>query len=282
MSDHSLAAYTLTVYIYPSPFGVNWKSPHHLTRSVLLNSISLKPRSIGHVAVELKRNQESVVFTGMTAQNLNHNRKLVLLEQIGLGSLFGTVPGMLEKRKKLETELEKRLNSGYFSFIHFKISQASFEKTLQYLNEFQQKKADFGYGLPNRPRHLEGAGCSAFTASVMEVANVMDSEFKENCSLTIRVPEEFLGGAGKKVPIWHLLFPNKTNLRWASVHEHGKDIYFWDPDLMHAFVQKKISAHQESKTEDFDLKYKIIRRVNTLGIEFDLEHQRPTDEPIWF
>jgi hypothetical protein len=262
--------YSLTLYVYPSPFGVDWRSPHHLARSVILNSASLKPRTIGHVSVELRsddpKNPERF-FTGMSSKNEALNRRLIFREKLGLGVLFYQYDGHLEESSALDLEKEKRLARGNFSFIRFQLSRASYERVRLYLQEYREHQVGRFYGLPHRPRHKEGGGCSAFAASFLEVAGVMSSEFKQHCSAEVRVPEAFL----KNVSIFRLLMPFSSGKSWATASEPGRNIFFWDPDMMHTWI----------KSRESDDQMKIVFEKNTRGILVDSSKTVPNDEPIW-
>ena len=263
--------YSLTLYIYPSPFGVDWRSPHHLARSVILNSASLLPRTIGHVTVEIKNEDPANperYFAGMSSHNDALNRRLIFLENLGLGVLFYRYPGYLEGVEKLDPEKEKRLQRGNFSFVRFLLSRESFERVRLYLQEYQKHEVGKYYGLPLRPRHKEGAGCSAFAASFVEVAGLMNDEFRKHWSDQVRVPEAFL----KNVSILRLLTPFSKSLKWAKPEEPGRDVHFWDPDMMHAWTKKRES----------DAAMKVIFEKNTRGILVDSSKIVPKDESIWF
>ena len=268
--------YSMTLYFYPSPCGVDWRSPHHLTRSVILNALTFRPRSIGHVSIALKKNDELVDFVGMAAQNNNDNRVMILRDQVGMGVLFEKVPGRIEEKSKLIPELDKRLKSGYLSFWKLDLSKASFEKVQQYAADFRKNNRDAWYGLWNRPRYGEGSGCSAFAASFLEIAGTLENDFIKNCSLKIKVQEEFIGekkADGKKVPIWALLLPNQKNTKWCEENSSGRWIYFWDPDLMHRWVLEKFYKN--------DSTFQPIKEQNALGLYSNMENRQPIDEPIW-
>ena len=270
-------SYSVTLYFYPSPQGVDWRSPYHLTKSVIRNALTFRPRTIGHVSVLLEGNGERI-FTGMSHQDPNDNRKLILFKMMGLGVLFHQVPGYAESKEKLDPELEKRLDSGDFSFIRFQISEPNYQKLKNYLHEYFEKNIAKWYGLPHRPRHEEGSGCSAFAASVLEVAGLMTPDFKKNWSGTVKVPDQFIGDLNqKKVPIWKLIFPHVSNQRWAEPHEPGREIFFWDPDMMHAWTLKTWSDLQIKPSENF----KAVRERNTKGVLVDSSKILPTSEPIW-
>jgi hypothetical protein len=272
--------YSLTLYFYPSPTGVNWKSPRHLTWSILKNAITRKPRLIGHVSVLLEGPGKRI-FSGMSTEGHDQNRKFVLKEHMGMGVLFHEYEGLVEDEEKLAPELKIRLENGHFSFIKFKLSPESFQKCVQYFEEYIQHNVGKIYGLPYRPRYKEGAGCSAYAASFLEVAGVMNEEFRTHWSGRVRVPQEFIGGpsnGGHKVPVWKILLPTKKSKTWAQKHEDGTDVFFWDPDMMHEWTVKKwtvLQAHSKNTI------YQAVKDHNAKGILVDSSKILPSEEPIW-
>ena len=271
----------MTMYVYPSPHGVDWKSPHHLTRSVVKNALTFKPRTIGHVSIRLEGMGENHLV-GMTALDQSLSRKLILRDHLGLGSLFYSFPGLLEDHQKLEPELMKRLANGHFSFIRFALSKESFEKVKQYLLEYTSKNIGRVYGLPFRPRYGEGAGCSAFAASFIEIAGLMQDEYRKNWSGTVRIPLAYLGEPGKtgkerKVGIWKLLIPSAENLRWSEKNEPGRDVFFWDPDMMHRWILKKWDELKNHPVEGLQ----ATLEQKSKAILVDSSKILPKSEPIW-
>ena len=96
----------------------------------------------------------------------------------------------------------------------------------------------------------------------------MSEEFKKHGSSQVRVPEFLMTETNqehKKIPIWKLLLPSKLNLRWAYPNEAGRDIFFWDPDMIHSWVMKNRNTKEK----------------NTSGIFLDVSSQKPKNEPIW-
>jgi hypothetical protein len=277
-------AYSLTLHIYPSPYGVDWTSPRSLTRSVFKNAISGKPRMIGHVSIQLEGPGETDM-AGMSSTDLNRSRRLILIDGMGLGVLYHRYPGLVEDAAKLNPEIEDRMQKGNFSFVRFEISKESFERVKQYLREYREKNIGRYYGLPFRPRYGEGAGCSAFAASILEVAGVMNEEFRKQWSGQVRLPEEFVGEPGKgkrKVGVWKLLLPTRKNARWAHANEEGRDMFFWDPDMMHAWVMKTWDALQQSQNQNQKQnQMRTMTEQNSKGILVDSSKNAPTSEPIW-
>jgi len=241
---------------------------------------------IGHASVELSSDEPNDgdaktperFFTGMTSDNQKENRELILFRKRGLGVLFHQYDGYLESADFLDREREQRLKRGNFSFVRFQLSLESYERARRYLHEYRARKVDRYYGLPHRPRHAEGSGCSAFAVSVAEVAGVMNEELKRHWSLEVKVPERYL----ENVPAWRLLWPNSQNLRWAEAQEPGKSVFFYDPDRMHAWVKALVAELKSSAHSLTHPTRTVVFEKNTWGIAIDSSAILPLQEPIWF
>ena len=240
---------------------------------------------IGHASIELSAHEggdgaavSERIFTGMTSDNQKLNRELILFRKRGLGVLFHRYDGYLESAEFLDVEREQRLKGGNFSFVRFQLSRESYERARRYLHEYRARRVDRYYGLPHRPRHAEGSGCSAFAVSVAEVAGVMSEEFRRHWSLELKVPERYL----ENVPVWRLLWPDSQNLRWAETQEAGKSVFFYDPDRMHAWVKASIDELKSSSSPPPHPTRSVVFEKNTWGIVIDSSTILPSQEPIWF
>lgn len=264
----------MTLYFIPSPYGLDWDTPASITRTTIKNEITLKDRHIGHVAIELKCTDGTHLITGMTG-DVSVAKKLLFREGLGLGLLFYNFNGSIETTEKLKSEIEIKAKQGRLSFLQFKIKSATCKRLVQYVNEFTSKGYMANYALPHRPRYGEGSGCSAFGASFIELAGLMEEEFKNAWSRHLRVPEKYIGKpiSDKKVPITSLLLPlSKTS--WAEENEPHRKIFFWSPDDMHEWVLKKIK-------NDFPKEYQITKRDNAWGLIYDRTHIETPNGPIF-
>ncbi len=109
------AAQELTLYFIPSPVGMDWSSPSALAKSALMNRISMKPRFMGHVFVELKCGSEHEL-TGMVGKNFDYLNQL-LVNQRGLGILYHSFEGQLENKDAITEELAGYLKTGHVNFL---------------------------------------------------------------------------------------------------------------------------------------------------------------------
>ena len=270
----NLWADDLTLYFYPSP-GLSWKSPRSLALGVLKSKLLGSERQIGHVTVEVscEGNKPFHFFTG-ASQIDRDSPRLLFREGYGLGILFHDFPGYGEDSAELLPELEKRYQSGNLSFIHFKINAPTCRRLETYLKEYKDRGYDKHYGLSNRPLFCEGAGCSAFGASFLEVAGLLDPIFTKHWSMKVRVPRELIGGplTHQYVPFTRILWAD----RWAEENEPHQSLFFWSPDQMHEWVRKtwaqasQVGAH-----------YKPEMRGKAVGLEIDRRNTPTPSGPIW-
>lgn len=264
----------LTLYFIPSPKRIDWTTPTSLARTILTNKLSLKKRFMGHVNVELEYNEKGEkkhFLTGMSAAKLNAV-PLLLKEKAGLGILFHSFQGRLENKEELIPELDSYMKEGNKSinFVEFDINLETAKRVETYLQLFKKKKLDNYYGLFNSPLHAEGAGCSAFGASVLEVAGILDDEMKKAWTRCFKVPHSLAGTplSENKTSFFHLLFKKHV---WSDGKDAFTEIFFWDPDLMHAWVEENILKE----------KSEVVSKNNSRGLRFDCTNFAAPTRPIF-
>lgn len=260
----------LTLYFIPSPQGIDWSSPTNLAFSTLKNVLSFKPRFMGHVFVELKC-QDQHELTGMAAQNLDYLNQLLIQEK-GLGILYHGFEGRLEDKNTSQKELQEFLKNGKASFTRFELSPSQCQRAMNYLDEYRKNNVQRYYGLAHRPRYGEGAGCSAFGVSFLEVLNILDQEMKESWSESINIPLKFAGSplTDNRISFLNLLLNAHS---WAKEGESSQRLTFWSPDKMHEWVLKKVKLKQAS--------YQVLKIENASGVLFNKSHFPAPEGPIW-
>jgi hypothetical protein len=269
----------LTLHFYSSYSGLNWESPRSLTKSAVGNAavdmIKRQGIALGHATVEVSCPAEGDIparslLTGMTQADLGEAPRLLLKEKRGMGILFHNFAGKLEDAKCVADRLECRAGKGKASFIGYEISPAQCRRLLKYADEFVERGGDDHYGLPNRPLEGEGAGCSAFAVSFLEVAGLLTDEQKKAWTRTLLVPEKYIGTEDRKVRLRSLLFKKS---RWAEPGEPHKEVTFYEPEAMHAWVQQKAAARGEG--------YAVGSMGESVGILIDAKAAPVPDAPIW-
>jgi hypothetical protein len=278
MTGTAAQAHEIVLHFYPSPAGASWRTPRSLTQSVLLNSFLPQPfpvrHAIGHVAVGVRCGGEDKPFdelTGMTSADETEDHRLLLKEKVGLGILFHTFSGRLQDSTEVQRDIDSRLPTGGISWLRVEVSPQTCERALTYVRQFRDRGYSKFYGLPLRPRYGEGSGCSAFGASVLEVAGVLDPEFRREWWHGVDVPLTLMGNEGAPVSLLRLLFGAAART-WAAAPESGRAVEFWDPDAMNLWVSKRWQDPGEYVRE---------QTQESRGLRLDRSSLPVPDGPIW-
>ena len=289
--QNGMAESSLTLHVFQSPYGIDWATPKSLIKSVLRNSFTFKDRKIGHVAVELscEKGMKGIPFhllTGMSNSDKHIHKKLLLLDRVGFSVIFGSVDGLLEPESKLIKEIKEKSNvekSPRYNFIKFLISNRTCVRLEKYYRTYVGQLYYKKYGLPNNPRKGEGAGCSAFGASFLEVAGILNPEYKNAWSLEKKVSYKMLGGKENlknpqmKVSLFDLLFMNDSENHWLNDNEEGRKVFFYDPDLMFKWINHQV----KTKTMSLNKKGVVIKNHKVFGLQFDFSTTPTPLESPW-
>lgn len=262
----------LTLYFIPSPHGMDWSTPASLAKSAAMNRFSFKSRFIGHVWAEV-RCGEKQVLTGMIGKKFDYFNQL-LIQNKGLGILFHSFEGTLENADDIKKEMLELIEAGRINYARFILNEKNCQRLVKYAEEYKANKVDRHYGLSNRPRFAEGAGCSAFGASFLDVAGILDTEILEEWSKTVNIPLELAGPPVRDdgVSLFKVIMSANA---WAKPTDEHKKIFFFDPDSMYNWAQKRINS-PESYGD-----YKKEERNKMKGIVFDRSNRPAPESPIW-
>jgi hypothetical protein len=275
-------AYSVTLYAVPAPSslvnpaGLSWKTPGGLVRRTLVNKAGGKflsfSRTIGHAAVRVQcdyyGDKAAAHFQGsMTNSNDDEFTDLLMKEQVGLGMLIYNVTGEIESEAAFQATLDERTASGRLAFIRFQISPDVCHDLLDYEKAYDAANVQKNYGLMARPLYKEGAGCSAFSMSFLELADLIEPRFTDNWSFNVRIPlytdpligpdKALIGGSlypQNKVPILRL---SSLTRDWAKPTEPGVDLFGWDPTLMYEWIDKRAEEALADKSEPVEVRDKI-------------------------
>lgn len=258
----------LTLFAIPAPrlIGLSWKSPGALARRTLINEGLSFSRAIGHAAVRVQcaatETREAAHFQGSMVSTGDEFRQMVIKEKAGLGVLFRTVPGRLEREDELQPSLDERYRNGRVSYLRMGVSADTCHALLDYVKEYAARGVEDQYGFV-RPLHQEGAGCSAFSMSFLKLAGLMEPEMEDEWAFDVRVPMKVIGGAtnpGNDVPVWKLFLLTRG---WAKASEPHLRINGWDPTLMYKSIRTRAKSALRDGSEV------VEKRGRALGIVLD-------------
>jgi hypothetical protein len=222
----------------------------------------------------------------MRAKNKKEKKKLVLKEHYGLAILGADLEGALEPADDLEKKVEKYSRKGQISFMTVCINNEAAERMNRFYTSYKQQIDSAGsrgarYGGAFWPRYRgEGAGCSAFAVSFLDLAGILVEEF-DNWLVTINIPMSLIGG-----PYNHY---NKVRIRdikntssWGDEEITGNIDYehfeIFDPGLMYDWIQEQIGA--ENKAGIYNIRPASLNKSK--GIIIDAKNVPvPSDDRIF-
>lgn len=280
-----LHADELKLHLMRSPLGVNWSTPWKLTVSILKNQIApvgkKRPYSISHVFVELKcDSQGKHIMRGMTSATTTEERDLVFKQKYGLGTMFHSYKGTLEKEDSIIPNLAPYEGHKRRAELSIKVSPEACARMLAYAEEYET----LGYGnmysgLQADPLKREGSGCSAFAVSFMRVAGLMDDSITKSWKEVLDIPTRLIGGpmTGNKVNILYLL--THPGARWNTKEKHVH-LEAWNPEAMHTWVGK---TYHEIHGGQYNGQWpaNISRQGNSLKVELDMSDRKTPQGPFW-
>jgi hypothetical protein len=269
---------SLTLYLYRSPVVLDWSSPGSLTRTTLLSGTKDLLRgqeniALGHVTIKLDCEDGTSLHTAMTQADPMEAVRQLTREGLGLGILFHRFEGRLENREEIERRLERNRN---VRFLKLALSGATCARLTEYARQFESQGHSRYYGLPLRPRKGEGAGCSAFGMSFLEIAGALETsplrEAAARWSRTLNVPKSMMGKPERGVPLAGLAL---KPARWPlQASDRTTPLFFWEPNRMYDWVGEQILMGAESP-------WKMVREGNHQGLSLDLISLPTPNEPFF-
>lgn len=283
-SFSAFASDQMSLIFINSPKGINWKSPWSLSVSTINNSLlkfkNKRVFGISHVFIQLKcdslRKNE---YFGMTSATDTEERDLLLKQKYGLGIMFHTYAGKLEKTNDIMKDLKDYEGSDRLAKMTIKISPEACQRMFDYVEEFEDRGYNKMYsGLQADPLKGEGAGCSAFGVSFLEVGGLLEQDYFSEWREHLHIPKRFIGGplTGHKVPLTRLLF--RPAAKWSKKEEHI-ELFAWNPERMHRWVDKVFKNAVLGKK----LPHLVEIRQNgkTKEIVFDKTHYQTPTGSYW-
>ena len=272
-------AQEITIYTIPSPKGMDWNSPRELVLSYVRNTFARSPYGkekypIGHMMVELKDSTRHEI-TGTTSVTHSGMTRKVIRKGYGLGILFEKINGKLEDKNEDLQEVYLRSQQGDVAFVTYKVNQATFNRMWQYLQEYKQRGYDKIYNGSNKPREGQGAGCSAFAQSFLEVGGLSCILPANEWAVCVFIPERLIGGSKAKtrhVQFFKLLLFNK----WAKPGKpNAEELTLYEPTFFYNWILKT-----HANTKENPLLHNATRG-KAKGLIVDCTHLAPPQEPIW-
>ncbi len=235
----------LRLYFMPSaPTKIEWDSPKNLLDSTISAVFNNRNHAISHVNVEIKcANPAYHALAGAVSQDRSHSSKLLFEEKIGFSIMATAWPGRLENLSEIHHSLEYRgQRKDMLSALTIKISAKTCARLAAYHEATVQSPHPRFYGFAARPRRHEGAGCSAFAASFLEVAGLLTPKIHEAWLRSVKVPRSLMTVLGSQSALSvNEILAHPDAHSWVSGPESHMNLSVYDPDLMHKWVDNLIN-----------------------------------------
>lgn len=239
----------LLIYVIPSRVAYDWSSPRSLHRSYVKNIkrslLSKQNYLLGHAFVEFRSPLlPGRLLTGMRSASKKESRDYVLKDHYGLAILGAGLDGRLETGSELLEVRKDFARRDRLAFIRLLVSEEAAARLLAFFESYisrYESPAEGGvpYGGAFWPRYEdEGAGCSAFAVSFLDVAGLL-RDFFDEWVIRINIPMSLIGGPyndGNEVKIKDV----RKGKKWADPDSLAPGEYvrfeIYDPSVMYQWI----------------------------------------------
>ncbi len=273
-NDSTFQYHEITIYVITSTGDINWSNPSDLFKSmnVCFFNAALQKNYyvIRHAQARIiSSSLPDTLFTAMTSIDKSENANAVLVKKVGFGTLGLNVRGKIEPENEIKRSLELYSKRNKVAYVKFIINEEAVRRILKFIN-YYGKVNENGFSPSNYyngalyPRfENEGAGCSAYSMTLLDVANVLPPE-SIHWMVDIRIPMYLIGGEfnnNKKVNFSDIL-QDKT---WYSGDgiENVDFLHFkiYDPSIIYKWIMKKYAEN--------DIDFQVDNENGIKGLKAD-------------
>ena len=254
----------LTIYVIPEVSPIEWVNPSVLFKTTIKCYLKAALRKhyyvIGHIISRIRSPLlDSAVYIAMNGALQSEKVEYVIKKKVGLGVFGSTIKGRIEPVDHIHKGLELYGKRGKIAYLKFKINEEAVQRLIEFVRYYQQKNetglapSEYYNGALWPRYEKEGSGCSAFGVTLLDIANVLPSEAKNEWIISVDVPLELIGGEfnnNKKVKLGSIL---KTKSWYKGDGKEGVDFVnysVYDPGLIFNWVNNKRLLNDEDYIPD--------------------------------
>jgi hypothetical protein len=229
-----------SLYAIKSPKILDWTTVRSLISTAGRGALGGASHQIGHVYVGYKCDGETEVLTGMTSGKGFSSRNDLFNKGYGMSVLVNDNPGHLQGTEEVTKDIEKYIKKGNrMAIMKMQITNEQCLAMKRWHADYAARTPIIYGGVDKRPLLGEGAGCSAYSMSFIEVADVDFGFFNEKFEMTIHMPQSALGGpnfGNRRVGIMSL-YGNRTRLDTPT--PNSVEVTLYDPNTMYLWINKQ-------------------------------------------
>lgn len=248
----------LTVYAFRSSAPLDYATPRQLAFSLVKsfrnrrNPNAESSHFLGHLSVQIQCRATglSPSFNALASISGGENDFATVMRSLsrggGLDPVLATYKdGHFEDETVARNDIVQNAKRGGLRSLEFLISDEACLRAKSFHLEFKSKNYAKNFGLLLNPRKREGAGCSSYVMSVLEVAGMMTFDFRKNWVQTLRVPKAYFSGSSDLRPVrFAKTLGGLMAAPWATPQTPHIEIQYWEPTLIYSWIQKHSSAGQ--------------------------------------
>ncbi len=239
----SAHAAEFSLYAIKSPKLLDWTTPRSLISTTLRGAIGGASHQIGHVFVGFKCDGEAEVLSGMTNGPGFSSRTNLLKKKHGMSVLIQDNAGRLQLTEEVQKDIRKLSTGKRMSAMKMEISNDQCLRMKEWYREYSLRTPIIYGGVDKRPLNGEGAGCSAYSMSFFEYADLDYAEFNKRFEQTIYVPNELLGSDTFKVSLG-TIYGNRKKL--AVPAANALEVKLYDPNTMYLWILKQVAEVEKT------------------------------------
>ncbi len=269
----------ISFIFYRAPKKIDWSSPGAMVRTAIWNTLSGDRNPLSHVDAVVSCVGERSVATGMSSKKDWGLYKSILLGQKSLDLLIQEYPGYLITDEEIRKEAPRYAEKDRVRTLSFKVSAAACKRTLDYIAEYRKRDyAKIYAGFAANPFKGEGAGCAAFSISVLKVAGLFDNEFLQKWTHRLQVPKQLINTATAraKANFWDFMLFGMNGVWGKKGDAESLSLLAFDPERMYDWVASVSRAPQA-----WDATARAVKHGVSLGIEVDRSQARAPTDDYW-
>ena len=233
--------------------------------------LSFHPHAISHLNVRVHCSENDEEILGSTsAESTGATLRKLLVKNAGMETLIENVRGAMYSTEQVKKWLPWMQERGGVHSVRYKVSASLCQYMKGFLRAYERAGHALIYGgLQAEPLNGEGAGCAAFGMSFLKVAGLYDRIFDTKFIRNIKIPLATMNLPGAPAKFNFYDFYLGRGPSWAEISEPHRSLSFWDPQLMHAWVEN-VARGREFWFRD----HEVQKKGKSFVLQVDARHVR--------
>ncbi len=251
---------SLELLFYRAPNPLDWSSPRRLLITSLKNRFHrvggrFYPHPISHVNIILRTSTGQIYPRGMAlAPSPLAYLYRFLIKRSSLDTLLVNMPGRFIEENWILNPLSLYRSKSYVQSLKILLTLEQCSRLEYYLVLYQKSNLHKIYGgLASDPLKGQGAGCSAFAISLLELLGLVSPEIEDSWSRQLRIPMDMVTSQNRVARLGFMNMLLGADAAWAKDSEMHYRLQFWDPERMYNWCQLILREKQNPKNISVDL-----------------------------